>query len=222
LQILQFLVKNDIVACPKIRYTTSMSKKSKQGNQLEDQALLIANEIFNLINEYTNDSHVSKFFLTDEIASACYGLTAGFTSVVYTPNLDPEQTIDATLLSFLYALMTYGFNIYLKERSLRTNSAPYSLPSEKKIIKKAQKDTLARTAEGDLISTPLADNIIAIIVENIEAQMDLSEFSIQGHRFSKRKFWDYIKLSLYWGYNFAGELVDKNHYQAQEKRSFSN
>src|ERR1700691_1516105 len=127
-------------------------------SHLEDQALLIANEIFNLINEYTDDSHVSKFFLTDEIASACYGLTAGFTSVVYTPSLNPEQTVDSTMLSFLYALMTYGFNIYLKEHSLRTNSQPYRLPYDKKVVKKAQKDTLTRTTKGHLLSTPLADN----------------------------------------------------------------
>src|SRR5882672_9756277 len=126
-----------------------MSQKAPgKGPQLEDQALIIANEIFNLINQYTNDSSVSKFFLTDEIASSCYSLTAGFTSVIYTPNLEPEQTVDAALLSFLYALMTYGFNIYLKERSLSTNSAPYSLPYEKKIIRSAQKRALSRTTKG--------------------------------------------------------------------------
>ena len=190
--------------------------------QLEDQALLIANEIFNLINEYTNDSMVSKFFLTDEIASACYGLTAGFTSVIYSPTLTPEQNVDATMLSFLYALMTYGFNIYLKEHSLKTNTKPYRLPSDKTVVKKAQKLTLSRTAKGDLMSTPLADNIIAILIENIHAQMDLSEFALIGHKLNKRKFWDYVKLSLYWGYNFAGVLVDKKDYQLKEKISNSN
>src|SRR5260221_8707681 len=190
---------------------------SKNTSHLEDQALLIANEIFNLINQYTNDSHVSKFFLTDEVASACYSLTAGFTSVIYTPTLDPETTVDATMLSFLYALMTYGFNIYLKERSLRTNSSPYTIPSNKIIVQKAQKNTLARTSKGNLLSTLLADNIIAIIIENIDTQMDLKEFSLKGHRLNKRKFWDYAKLSLYWGYNFAAELVDKNHYQQKNK-----
>ena len=196
-----------------------MAKKIQQStSNLEDQALLIANEIFNLINQYTNDSHVSKFFLTDEIASACYSLTAGFTSVIYTPALEPEKTVDAVLLSFLYALMTYGFNIYLKERSLRTNSAPYSLPFDKKVIKKAQKITLARTSKGDLNSTPLADNIIAIIIENIRNQMDLDEFILKRHRLNKRKFWDYVKLSLYWGYNFAGELVDQKKNQPKSKK----
>ena len=185
-------------------------KTTTSVTQLEDQALLIANEIFNLINEYTNDSYVSKFFLTDEIASACYGLTAGFTSVIYTPALDPETTVDATMLSFLYALMTYGFNIYLKEHSLRTNSQPYKIPYDKKIVRKAQKHTLSRTAKGDLYSSPLADNIIAIIIENIHTQMTLREFSLKGHRLNKHKFWDYVKLSLYWGYNFAAELLDEN------------
>ncbi len=200
-----------------------MARKTQSSvPQLEDQALLIANEIFNLINEYTNDSHVSKFFLTDEIASACYGLTAGFASVVYTPSLDPETTVDATMLSFLYALMTYGFNIYLKERSLRTNSQPYTMPYDTKVVRKAQKDTLSRTARGDLHSTPLADNIIAIIIENIHTQMDLSEFSLRGHRLNKRKFWDYVKLSLYWGYNFAGELLLEIPYQKEVKAHRSN
>lgn len=200
-----------------------MAKKTTNNIiKLEEQALVIANEIFGLINEYTNDSHVSKFFLTDEIASTCYSLTAGFTSVVYTPSLEPDQTGDATLLSFLYALLTYGFNIYLKERSLRTNSQPYTLPVDKKIIKQAQKDTLSRTTKGDLISTPLADNIIAIIIENIATQMDLYEFEITGRRLKKRKFWEYVKLSLYWGYNFAGELVDNKHYQAEETFQSSN
>lgn len=186
-----------------------MSQKAPEtkSSKLEDQALIIANEIFNLINQYTNDSSVSKFFLTDEIASSCYSLTAGFTAVIYTPNLEPDKTVDAALLSFLYALMTYGFNIYLKERSLSTNSAPYTLPHEKKIVKSAQKRALTRTNKGNLVSTPLADNIIAIILENITTQMDINEFTIKGHRLNKRKFWDYVKLSLYWGYNFAEELL---------------
>jgi len=175
--------------------------------QLEDQALVIANEIFNLINEYADDSFVSKFFLTDEIAAACYSLTAGFTSVIYTPELTPEETVDATMLSFLYALLTYGFNIYLKERSLRTNSAPYHLPYEKKVVRSAQKKALTKCADGHLISTALADNIIAIILENTETQMNIDEFKLKGHRMNKQKFWDYVKLSLYWGYNFAEELL---------------
>jgi hypothetical protein len=188
-----------------------MSQKSPQkAPGLEDQALLIAGEIFNLINQYTHDSNISKFFLSDEIASACYSLAAGFTSVVYSPALNPDDTVNASLLSFYYALMTYGFNIYLKERSLKTNASPYNMPTDKKIIKKAQKITLERTSNGELFSTPLADKIILIIIENIENQMELTEFTIKKHRVNKRKFWDYTKLSLYWGYNFGKELLPES------------
>lgn len=191
---------------------------AENASGLEDQALLIAGEIFNLINQYTDDSTVSKFFLNDEVANACYGLAAGFASVVYTPPLEPEETVDSALLSFLYALMTYGFNIYLKERSLRTNAAPYRMPFDEKTIKKAQKSTLVRTSKGDLLSTPLADKIIMIIVENIEHQMDMNEFTIKKHRLNKKKFWDYTKLSLYWGYNFAGTLLGEKPAKAPKKK----
>ncbi len=175
---------------------------------LEEQALLIASEIFNLINQYTHDSAVAKFFLPDEIATACYGLTAGFTSVVYKPTLTPDETVDAPLLSFYYALMTYGCNVYLKEHSLKTNASAYTLPTNKAYIKKVQERTLKRTTQGSLVSTPLADNVIAIILENIEHQMNMREFTRKGHTLNKKKFWDYTKLSLYWGYNFAKELLN--------------
>lgn len=176
--------------------------------ELEDQAVLIAGEIFNLINQYTDDSTVAKFFLPDEIATACYGLTAGFTACVYTPVLPPEKTLDSALLSFYYALVTYGFNMYLKERSLKTNAAPYILPTEKKRIAQAQKNTLKKTTDGELTSTPLADKIIEIITENVEHQMDMKDFHIKKYRINKKKFWDYTKLSMYWGYNFGKELME--------------
>lgn len=188
-----------------------MSQKIAENTPgLEDQALVIAGEIFNLINQYTHDSNISKFFLPDEVATACYSLAAGFSSVVYAPALDPEDTVDAALLSFYYALMTYGVNIYLKERSLKTNASPYNMPTDKRLVRKAQKLTLEKTSQGELDSTPLADKIISVITENIENQMDLKEFQVKKHRLNKKKFWDYTKLSLYWGYNFGKELLRNN------------
>lgn len=185
-----------------------MKKLSAPGEtRLEEQSMLIAGEIFNLINQYTHDSNISKFFLTDDIAHSCYGLAGGFTSVVYSPQPEPEEIKNTTTLSFIYALMTYGFNIYLKERSLSTNAAPYTLPRDPKVIKKIQKKTLAYTSAGKLVSTPLADKIIKILTGNIKNQIKMEELSLKGHRLNKRKFFDYCKLSMYWGYNFARELL---------------
>lgn len=176
--------------------------------RLEEQSMLIAGEIFNSLNQYTHDSNISKFFLTDDIANACYGLAGGFASVIYTPQPEPEEIKNTTALSFIYALMTYGFNIYLKERSLSTNAAPYTLPRDPKIIKKIQKKTLSYTSHGKLVSTPLADKIIQILTNNIKNQVKLEEFSLKKYRLKKRNFFDYCKLSMYWGYNFARELLN--------------
>jgi len=186
--------------------------------QLEEQAMLIASEIFNLMDQYTHDSNISKFFLTDEIAKASFGLAGGFASVLYTPVLEPEETQNSAILSLVYALITYGFNIYLREHSLTTNSAPYKLPTDPLVVKKLQKKTLERTSEGSLISTRLADTIIAIIAKNVQTHLDMAEFSMKGHKLNKTKFNAYVKLSLYWGYNFARELLTEKTIKKKRRR----
>lgn len=194
-----------------MRYNQTMQKRIKTDTSaLENQAMLIAGEIFGLINQYTHDSNISKFFLTDDIARVSYGLAGGFSSVIYSKPLDPDELKDSAILSFIYAIMTYGFNIYLKERSLTTNAAPYILPTNIEVIKKMQKKTLDLTAKGKLASTPLADKIIDILIINVKNQITVDEFKIKGHRMNKKKFYDYTKLSLYWGYNFARELLNEN------------
>ena len=179
-----------------------------QSSKLEEQAMLIAGEIFGLINQYTHDSNTSKFFLTDDMARACYGLAGGFASVIYTPPLLPKEIKNTTILFFIYALMTYGFNIYLKERSLLTNASPYKMPQDIVTIKKIQKKTLSSTSRGKLLSTPLADKIIKILMTNIKNQIKTEELSLKGHKLNNKKFLVYCKLSMYWGYNFAKGLLD--------------
>lgn len=187
--------------------TTPIKPAPEQSAKLEEQALLIAGEIFGLINKYTNDSNTAKFFLTDSVAAACYGLAGGFTSAIYSPHLTPEKIQNTTMLSLLYTLMTYGFNIYLKEHSLSTNSAPYQIPQDPEIIKKIQKKTLDSTSRGELLSTLLADKIINILITNIKNQIKTEELTIENHELDNKKFLDYCNLSMYWGYNFAREIL---------------
>jgi hypothetical protein len=179
----------------------------EQSEKLEEQAMLIAGEIFGLTNQYTDDSNISKFFLTDNVATACYGLAGGFAQAIYTPALEAEEIQDTTILSFIYALMTYGFNIYLKERSLSTNGAPYKMPLDPIIIKKVKRKTVSVARRGKLVSTPLADKIIKILITNIRDKIKTKELSLKGHRLNRQKFFDYCKLSMYWGYNFSRELI---------------
>lgn len=176
---------------------------------IEEQATIIADEIFNLMYEYTHDSTVSKFFLTDEIGDTCFVLAGAFASVIYNPALEPEEIPDTEILSFLYALLTYGFKLALREHSLVTDGAPYTLPHEKKVIKAVQKRLLGKAAQGELFSTELGTKVIDLMRENMKQRLDLTDFKITGHRLQKKQFHEYAKLSLYWGYNFAQDLLDK-------------
>ncbi len=178
--------------------------------RLEEQAMLIAGEIFSLINQYTHDSNISRFFLTDDVAHVCYGLAGAFASAIYTPSLKPKEIKNTTMLSFIYALMTYGFNIYLKEHSLTTNAAPYTLPRDSALIKKIKKKTLSEAQSGRLVSTPLADRIIKILITNIKNQLKMKELSLKDHRLNNIKFIQYSKLSMYWGYNCSKRLLQQN------------
>lgn len=186
-----------------------MTKPHQPDQSLEEQAMLIAGEIFSLIDQYTHDSNVSKFFLTDDIAKVCYVLAGGFASVIYNPPLEPEEIKDVAILSFIYALMTYGFNMYLKERSLRTNASPYTLPTKMQVIRKVQQSTLTKASNGKLLASPLADRIVVILLDNVNSQIKMDEFKLKGHKLNKKKFMDYTKLSIYWGYNFAKALLEE-------------
>lgn len=178
-------------------------------DEIEGQATMIADEIFNLMYEYTHDSTVSKFFLTDEIANTCFVLAGAFASVIYQPTLEPEEVADTEILSFLYALITYGFKLTLKEHSLVTHGEPYSLPTDKKIIKRMQQKLLEKAAQGELVSTKLGSKVIDLLRENMKQRLNLADFTMKGHRLQKKKFHEYAKLSLYWGYNFAQDLLQK-------------
>lgn len=176
---------------------------------VEEEALIIADEIFNLMYEYTHDSTVSKFFLTDEIADTCFVLAGAFASMVYEPVLEPEEIPDTEILSLLYALITYGFKLALKEHSLVTDGAPYKLPNNKKLIKTVQKKLLDKVAQGELYSTELSAKVIDLMRKNMKERLDYTDFILTGHKLQKKKFYEYTKLSLYWGYNFANELLIK-------------
>lgn len=180
---------------------------SVQESALQHQAILLTNEIFRLIDQYTIDSNISKFFLTDEIALSCFGLAGSFVSPCFTPSLKPTEIKNTQLLSFYYSLMTYGFNLYLKERSLTTYAVPYSFVTDKRTVKKLRKKLLGKISQGYVQSTPLADEVISMLIGSIKTNINFSEFIIDNHKILKKKIFDYIKLSVYWGYNFAQVVI---------------
>jgi hypothetical protein len=185
------------------RKTTHSQKK------LDQQAAQIASEIFNLVNQYTNDSAVSKFFLQEEISQSLYISAGGLASVIYEPQLEPDDIKDARVLSLFLVLMTYGFQIYIKERSLRTNAAPYKLPTDIQFIQSANQLVLTKSLEGNVLSTPLADAIIAIILKQIRKNIEVKHYEQTSYLLNATKLYEYMTVALYFGYNFASLLINK-------------
>jgi hypothetical protein len=70
-----------------------------------------------------------------------------------------------------------------------------------------RKNLLEKIAGGVAASTPLADEVIAMLLTSVKENVRLAEFTMAHHRLAEERFFDYAKLSLYWGYNFARSLL---------------
>ncbi len=181
--------------------------KKQTNKKIREQAIHIAGEISNLITQYTHDSATSKFFLTDEISAHFYIAAGGFASVIYDPQLEADTVRNTHALSFFLILITYGFQIYLRERSLETNSAPYTLPSDSEKIERVSTLILERAENAELVSSPLADEIIEITLAQVQKTIHTDDFMIAEHKLDEKKLYVYMTISLYYGYNIASELL---------------
>lgn len=184
-----------------------MKQKKNDQVALHEQAVSISTEIFHLITQYTHDSVTSKFFLPEEISSSFYIAAGGFASVIYSPPLEADDVDNSHALTFFLILITYGFQIYLRERSLRTKSKPYSLPSTLEIIEKTSLSVLEKAENGELVSSPLSDEVIEIALEKINKSTDINDFIFQPHKLNKKKLNSYMLVAMYYGYNFALQLI---------------
>lgn len=185
----------------------SMKKVRDVDNALQKQANHIILEIMNSLSEYTDDNVVSKFFLPDEISHACYVAAGAMSSVVYIPLLESNEIENYPLLNLYFIAITYGFQIFLKERSHTTNSAPYKFPQNQKIISKARQKVFKQAEKGKLTSTDLAATVISIFTKHMNRTVQKQEYVKRDRPIDEEKFNTYIGIALYWGYNFAKEVI---------------
>ncbi len=183
--------------------------KAQIEKQIHEQATHIASEIFALMNQYTHDSATAKFFLTDEISKSLYVTAGSFASVVYSPQLEIEEITTANILPLFLILITYGFQIYIKERSLKTNAAPYRLPTDEDFIREASTAVLLEATNGNIIATPLAEAIIEIMLDQLKTTINLEEYMLEEYEMDEQKVYDYITIALYFGYNLASVLLNR-------------
>lgn len=181
----------------------------QQGN-LQLQAKKMAADIASLMTQYTDDSALAKFFLPQEPSRAIHVTGAAFSAVIYDPTLeDFEEIRELPSSGMFYMAITFGVHIYLKEHSIKFKSSPFNFITDEVKIEKARKKIMNQAGKAEMKSTPFADMVIKIFLRSFMQTFKENEFKIENHAFQKEKFLKLIGTSLYWGYNFAEEVIVK-------------
>lgn len=184
-----------------------MKQKSKTFKKLHNQAALIAGDIASLMNQYTNDSAESKFYLPSEVSEPILLTAASFSSQFY-PLLEPTELSNTAVFSMLYLAITYGFQVYLKELSIKTNGAPFSYPTNSEFVEKSKIKIYELADKKELVTTDLSDEVFELFLTNFKKNFIVSEFQYGEIDVDQELFFAYIGVSLYWGYNFAKEIIE--------------
>lgn len=181
----------------------------QDNEELQEHAARIASEIFYLINQYTHDNIQSKFFLPEEISQSFYVAAGGFAAVIYIPQLESDEIQQTYALLLFLILITYGFQIYLKERSLKTNSSPYTLPTDIQIIDSVRQTVFQQAEEGELQSSKLAQAVIDIAISHFSTTVHIENLQLKDHITDETKLNNYMTIALYYGYNIAFHLLQE-------------
>ncbi len=180
--------------------------KSTALKKLRNQATLVAADIASLMNQYTDDSVQSKFYLPSEVSDPILVTAASFASQFY-PLIEAEELSETAVFSMLYLAITYGFQVYLKELSIKTGGAPFSYPTDKDFVEAARNKIYELAESKELVTTDLSDEVFEIFLTNLKQNFIESEFQYGDVDIDRELFFAYLGVCLYWGYNFGKEVI---------------
>lgn len=187
-----------------------VSVKKLDAEQIDNQAKVVVAEIAGMMNQFTDDSADAKFYLPQEIGETVMPIAASFTSNIYEPDVPSALVYDLPVFGMFYLAITYGFQVFLKEHSILTNSAPFKYETSKKKLK-AERDKIFELAEvHEMKSTDLSDKIFELFLLNMHDNYIREEFEVDGAMFDEEKFFKYMATSLFWGYNYAREVIKES------------
>ncbi|HVZ58615.1 MAG TPA: hypothetical protein VG935_02585 [Patescibacteria group bacterium] len=179
---------------------------NKEEQPIEPTVQRIWDEIVDSMDQYTNDSQVSKFYLPEELLIHCHKAANIFTQLLYTPIPSPEEVKKTRLFGMLYLSMSCGVQIYLKERSLNKGYLPYKISNEEKYIRDARHKVGKTLSEGIKVQPPVSQ-VMELFITQLNTQQYIRRFSLKGREFNVEKFENLLPAAIMWGYLFAKELV---------------
>lgn len=163
-------------------------------------------EIVYSMDEYTNDSYLSKFYLPEDILIHCRSSASVFTQLLYSPIPSAEIAKKTRLYSLFYLSMTYGVQVYLKERSISKGYTPYEITKNPELIRLARNKIGRALSEGIKVKSPISQ-VMDIFLTHLNAHQYIRKFSIKGREFNAEKLDNLLPASVMWGYLTASELI---------------
>lgn len=173
---------------------------------MHPHSLRIWEEIVSSMDQYTNDSPKSKFYLPEELLSLVEHAAITFTQILYMPIPNRKSARRSKLFDLFYLAMTCGVHIYLKEQRLNHGYMPYLVQGDQSILREVRNSVGKTLTEGVTVVAPVSE-IMQIVVDELQSDTYLKHFPIKNREFNVEKFHNLLPAAVMWGYLTAKELV---------------
>lgn len=158
------------------------------------------------MEQYTDDSPYSKFYLPEPLLSHCRQTASIFAQIHYAPLLTHNEAKKTRLFALLLLSITCGAQIYIKERSIFTNYAPYHVRAEAQTIKDVKHRVTKMLFDGATI-LETTDQVMKIFLDHMVTPRIIRRLALPEHDFDNEKFDRFMPASILWGYLFAKEMI---------------
>lgn len=184
-----------------------MKRLPDNEEQIDDPMVQrIWEEIVFSMDQYTNDSQFSKFYLPENLLIHCRSAATIFTQLLYFPIPSTHEAEKTRLYSLLYLAMAYGVQVYLKERIATKGYLPYYIMSSPDAIRSARSKIGRMLSEGIKVKSPVSQ-VMDIFLTELNAHQYIRRFSLKGRELNTKKFDNLLPAAVMWGYLTADELI---------------
>lgn len=183
---------------------------SNEEQPVEATVNRIWEDIVYSMDQYTDDSSLSKFYLPEDILTHCRTAARIFAQLVYTPIPTNKQILKSRAYGLFYLAMTCGVQIFLKERVLTKGYVPYKIVIDDDIIRTARTKVGKLLSEGIRVQSPVSQ-VMELFIEELTREHYTKRMSMRDHEFNTEKFDNLLPAAIMWGYLLTQELLlDEN------------
>jgi len=183
-----------------------MRRLPKQDIEFDPLAHRIYEDVVCSMEQYANDSSLSKFYLPENFLHHSRKTASIFAQIHYAPLLEPDKAERSRIFALFFFSMSCGAQIFFKERSIFTNFSPYSLFDDEEVVKDIKRRVTKMLFDGATI-LETTDQAMRIFLQQLVTPKLLRRLVVRDHDFDTEKFDRFMPASILWGYLFAKEMV---------------